>query len=67
LKAAKGGFSLREKPLECLLSVYSNSENAIAGQKEKLNIERSETIFQNKNARGKGLTYEINREQLRYV
>jgi hypothetical protein len=25
----EGGFFLRKKPLECLLSVYSNSENAI--------------------------------------
>jgi len=30
LKAAKGGFFSRKRPLECLLSVYSNSENAIA-------------------------------------
>ena len=26
-----GGFSLREKPLECVLSVYIDSENAIVG------------------------------------
>jgi hypothetical protein len=25
----EGGFFLRKKPLECLVSVYSNSENAI--------------------------------------
>jgi hypothetical protein len=30
LRAAKGGFFLMKKPLEFLLSVYSNSENAIA-------------------------------------
>jgi len=27
----KGGFFLRKKPLECVVSVYTNSENAIAG------------------------------------
>jgi hypothetical protein len=30
LKVLKGGFFLRKKPLEVVLSVYSNSENAIA-------------------------------------
>jgi hypothetical protein len=25
----KGGFFLRKKPLECVLSVYTNSENAL--------------------------------------
>jgi hypothetical protein len=25
----KGGFFLMKKPLECVLSVYTNSENAI--------------------------------------
>jgi hypothetical protein len=29
-KAVNGGFFLRKKPLEHVLSVYSNSENAIA-------------------------------------
>src|ERR1700733_10629465 len=33
LSALKGGFFLRKKPLECVLSVYSNSENAIAAQR----------------------------------
>jgi hypothetical protein len=30
LRAVKGGFFVRKKPLECVVSVYSNSENAIA-------------------------------------
>jgi hypothetical protein len=30
LRAIKGGFFLMKKPLECVHSVYSNSENAIA-------------------------------------
>jgi hypothetical protein len=30
LNAAKGGFFLMKKPLECVLSVYTNSEAAIA-------------------------------------
>jgi drug/metabolite transporter (DMT)-like permease len=30
LKVVKGGFFLRKKPLECVLSVYRNSENALA-------------------------------------
>jgi hypothetical protein len=29
LNALKGGFFLRKKPLECVPSVYSNSENAV--------------------------------------
>jgi len=29
LSALKSGFFLRKKPLECALSVYSNSENAM--------------------------------------
>ena len=29
LKFIKGGFFLRKNPLECVVSVYSNSENAI--------------------------------------
>jgi hypothetical protein len=29
LGAVKGGFFLRKKPLECVLPVYTNSENAI--------------------------------------
>jgi hypothetical protein len=29
LRAVKGGFFLRKKPLESVLSVYTNSENAI--------------------------------------
>jgi hypothetical protein len=33
----KGGFFLRKKPLECVLSVYTNSETAIAGLCGKLN------------------------------
>ena len=28
--AAKGGFSYRKKPLECLLPFYTNSETAIS-------------------------------------
>ena len=32
-RALKGGFSLREKPLECLLSVNVNSENAVRVRK----------------------------------
>ncbi|MGB6743129.1 MAG: hypothetical protein WBE38_05670, partial [Terracidiphilus sp.] len=30
LRAVKGGFFLMKKPLVCVLSVYTNSENAIA-------------------------------------
>jgi hypothetical protein len=30
LRASNGGFFLRKKPLERLVSVYTNSENAIA-------------------------------------
>jgi hypothetical protein len=29
LSAVKGGFFLKKKPLECVLSVYTNSETAI--------------------------------------
>jgi hypothetical protein len=32
LRAVKGGFFLRKKPLECVLSVYTNSENALAAE-----------------------------------
>jgi hypothetical protein len=32
LRAAKGGFFLMKKPLERVLSVYTNSETAIAAQ-----------------------------------
>jgi hypothetical protein len=31
LRAVQGGFFLRKKPLECVLSAYTNSENAITG------------------------------------
>ena len=30
LSVVKGGFFLMKKPLECVLSVYTNSETAIA-------------------------------------
>ncbi len=33
LRAVKGGLFLRKKPLECVLSVYTNSENALGKKK----------------------------------
>jgi hypothetical protein len=38
LKALKGGFFLRKKPLECVLPVNSNSENAIPERRCARNV-----------------------------
>jgi hypothetical protein len=33
----RGGFFLRKKPLEYVLSVYTNSENAVEGYPAEMN------------------------------